>query len=234
MYQIYTVSPACNTPPPSYTRGWCDLCHGGMMAWFYSPAWFFVDKLARENLLASGATNVSESCELLESVFISILKAAVILFFSSLVFLVLSCWVSLMGPCWLEFTHLFCPPASTRPNPVSLLLLSLAPSIRPSTRWCHLWWRCQRMNPRRRRGRIRSSDKWTSIMMVRGGNGSMEGWICCRERGERGMGDECDSLLKIIFEMCSFYWNQDFGENLGLLVLFLYNTSHTSSNIYIQ
>lgn len=56
-------------------------------------------------------------------------------------------------------------------NHVSLLPLSLPPSlplsVRPSTRWCHPWWRCQRTNPRQRRGRIRSSDKWTSIMTVR-------------------------------------------------------------------
>lgn len=89
--------------------------------------------------------------------------------------LVCSRWVLLMGSCWLRF--IFCSTHTYTHTPqhhVSPFLPSLFSSIRPSTRWCHLWWRCQKMNPRQRRGRIRSSDKWTSIMMVRGGGGVRE------------------------------------------------------------
>lgn len=42
-------------------------------------------------------------------------------------------------------------------------------SNRPFIRWCHRWWKCLRMNPHQRRGRIRYSDKWTWTMMVRCG-----------------------------------------------------------------
>ena len=38
---------------------------------------------------------------------------------------------------------------------------------RQFTRWCRRWWRCPRMSRHQRRGQIRSSDRWTLIMMVR-------------------------------------------------------------------
>lgn len=139
-----------------------------------NTAWVFVEKLPREQLLASGATNVSESCGLSERLFISILKAAVTLFF-----LVQLCFtsflLSLLNGSLLAWIHLSFLFSCHRPPNQSLSPSFSLSSLRPSTRWCHLWWRCQRMNPRRRRGRIRSSDKWTSIMMVRGGNGKKEG-----------------------------------------------------------
>lgn len=91
-----------------------------------NSAWVSVEKLPREQLSASGATNVSESCGLLERLFISVSKAAVTLF---LYVLLLSCWVSLMGPCWLQFTYLcVLLPPPTHP-PVSLLPSSSLPHI---------------------------------------------------------------------------------------------------------
>ena len=181
MYQIDAVSPARKPPRTLLAHA---ACVAAVWRWCYSrtyPAWAFVAKLPREQLLASGVTNVRDSSE---SVFYQHLESHNDSIFQISCVLLLSCWGSIMAPCWLEYT--FFSPAPNQPNPVSLLLslflslslsvsLSLAPSIRPSTRWCHLWWRCQRMNLRRRRGRIRSSDKWTSIMMVRGGNGIVEG-----------------------------------------------------------
>lgn len=125
--------------------------------------------------------------------------------------LVFSCWVSLMGSCWLGF--IFCSSAPTHTLIVSLSLflsLPLASSIRPSTRWCHLWWRCQRMNPRRRRGRIRSSDKWTLIMMVRGGGGGgVSEWgmnVTVYWRSSLKCAHFNGNFLRDFMSACIYYW----------------------------
>lgn len=39
-------------------------------------------------------------------------------------------------------------------------------SFRPFTRWYRQWWRCRRTSPPQRKGRIKSSDRWTLTTMV--------------------------------------------------------------------